>query len=397
MRTHVMFVLVAVVGASGLSSAPAIGMPGRAAAACSPAPVPQSAIVEAGWVQHRYDFDAIGRLSQGAGVTVAVVDSGVDERHPQLDGAVRGGGDEIGTSNGLEDCVGHGTAVASLIAARPVRNHGLRGLAPLATVLSIRVSNRVQTADGPVGEGDLRALVEGIERAVAASPRPAVLSLSISTTTNSPALRAAVQSALDAGIVVVASAGNRHDAGDPTPYPAAYDGVVGVGAIDATGARAPMSQVGPYVDIVSPGEAIVAAAPRAGHAVLSGTSVAVPFVAATAALIRSRWPSLNRDEAVRRLLATADPAAGAQPSPDFGYGVVNPLRALTELLPPTQPAVATSPTPVVDPVLVAPDQGGAITGAVFVSAGVLLASTAVVMAVALAVPSARRRRWRPGR
>ena len=204
MRTQVMSVLVgAVVAASGAGTvAPAAVRPTSPAgalylselalapavrAACSPPPAPQASLAEAGWVQYRYDFDAIGRVSDGAGVTVAVVDSGVDASHPQLDGAVRGGGDEIGTSNGLEDCVGHGTAVASLIVARPIDGVGLRGLAPRASVLSVRVSNRVQTADGPVGDGDLQAFVDGINRAVAARPRPSVLSLSISTTTDSPA------------------------------------------------------------------------------------------------------------------------------------------------------------------------------------------------------------------
>jgi type VII secretion-associated serine protease mycosin len=410
MRTHVMIVLVgAIMATTGAGAVvPATVAPhsfGAAEpqnavahalrAACSPPPAPQAALAEAGWVQHRYDFDAIGRVSEGAGVTVAVVDSGVDASHPQLDGVVRGGGDEIGTSNGLEDCVGHGTAVASLIVARQLPGMGLRGLAPRATVLSVRVSNRVQTADGPAGDGDLQAFIDGINRAVSARPRPSVLSVSLSTTTDSPGLRAAIQEALDADMVVIASAGNRFDAGSPTPFPAAYDGVVGVGAIDGAGARAAMSQVGPYVDIVAPGEAIVAAAPRAGHVVQSGTSFAVPFVAATAALLRSRWPSLPRDDVVRRLLATADPAAGGQPSPDYGHGVVNPLRALTELLPSVAATPAASPTPVVQAVVAGPDDAVAIRGGLLVAAGVLIGSTGIVMALSLAVPAGRRRRWRP--
>jgi subtilisin family serine protease len=122
-----------------------------------------------------------------------------------------------------------------------------------------------------------------------------------------------------------------------------------VGAIGQNGTRVAASQVGPYVDIVAPGEAIVGAAPRSGHQVRTGTSFATPFVAATAALIRARYPQLNQIEVVHRLLATADPASGGQPSPDYGYGVVNPLRALTEVLSPAGVVAVATPTPVIEP------------------------------------------------
>ncbi|MBX6750745.1 MAG: S8 family serine peptidase, partial [Micromonosporaceae bacterium] len=319
------------------------------AAACSPPPSPGQPTPDEPWPQARYDLAAVHRISQGSGVTVAVLDSGVDPTHPQLAGAVRGGGDPLtGSGNGLEDCVGHGTAVASIIAARPVPGVAFRGIAPQATILSIRVGDRRVTEDGYVGSGDVSALVAGIQAAVAARPRPAVLNLSISTTADTPALRDAIRAALDADIVVVAAVGNLADQGNPTPYPAAYDGVVGVGAIDSTNVRYGPSQIGRYVDLVAPGEDVLAAAPLAGHVTVSGTSFAVPFVAGTAALIRARWPDLDRTEVVRRLLATADPPAGGQPSLDYGYGVVNPLRALTEVVP---PADDDPEVPEVEPVL----------------------------------------------
>jgi membrane-anchored mycosin MYCP len=337
--------LLTAAGTLAVGPAPAAGVAATSAAAvCSPALAPGQPAPDEPWPQARYDLAAVHRISQGSGVTVAVLDSGVDPTHPQLAGAVRGGGDPLsGSGNGLEDCVGHGTAVASIIAARPVPGIAFRGIAPQATILSIRVGDRRSTEDGYVGSGDVTALVAGIQAAVAAQPRPAVLNLSISTTTDSPALRDAIRAALDADIVVVAAVGNRADQGNPTPYPAAYDGVLGVGAIGSTGVRYGPSQVGRYVDLVAPGEQVLAAAPLAGHIVASGTSFAVPFVAGTAALIRARWPELNRTEVVRRLLATADPPAGGQPSLDYGYGVVNPLRALTELVPPAAGAAGGPP------------------------------------------------------
>jgi len=380
---------------------PAVAAQRQLAAACTSQPAAGEAITATPWPQLRYDLGALAALTEGAGVTVAVLDSGVDPTNPQLTGAVRGGGDLLGTGSGLDDCQGHGTAVASIIAARPHPGSALRGLAPAATILSIRVGDRVETEQGFVGTGKVQNLVDGIRLAIAANPRPRVLNLSISTRSDSPALRAAIQDALAADIVVVAAAGNdrrsaRPDEFDPPIYPAAYDGVVGVGAIDEAGLRWAQSQVGEYVDLVAPGVDVIGAVPRSGQARVTGTSYATPFVAATAALIRARFPDLRQDEVVRRLLATADPSAGGQPSPDYGYGVVNPLRALTEIVPPEPAPVAVDPTAVVAPR--DPGQGdesGPTTGTL-IALGVLLAATLGIVALAVTVPLGTRRRWRPG-
>lgn len=374
-------------------------VPGSPASAAScPAVAAATVTVEGGWAQARYDLAAAGRLTRGEGVTVAVLDSGVDATHPQLAGAVRDGGDElVPGGSATEDCVGHGTAVASIIAARPAPGVAFQGVAPAATVLSIRVSERVATDEGATGAGDLQALVEGLRAAVAARPKPGVLNLSLSTTTDSAALRAAVRAALEADIVVVASVGNLAGKGNPTPYPAAYDGVVGVGAVDAHGLRLPGSQVGDFVDLVAPGGDVLAAARRGGHVTVTGTSFAVPYVAGTAALIRARWPQLDRDEVIRRLLATADPPAGDQPSPEYGHGVVNPLRALTDVLPPAAVIERPAPTPAVRLAHLANDEGGAFPVGVLAVAGGLLLGAAMVTLLALATPAGRRRGWRPGR
>jgi type VII secretion-associated serine protease mycosin len=349
------------------------------------------------WPQQRFDLAALSQINAGSGVTVAVIDSGVDAGHPQLTGAVPAGDDLLDThGDGREDCVGHGTAVASIIAARPVPGSGLRGVAPGVRILPIRVSERVEVDGSTSGDGNLAGLIAGIQAAVSAKPRPAVINLSLSTTVDSPGLRAAVRAALDADIVVVAAAGNQHEQGDPPPYPANYDGVVGVGAIAPDGTREAGSQIGSYVDIVAPGDQVVGAVPHRGHATFQGTSFATPFVSATAALIRARFPRLNRTEVVHRLLATTDPAAGARPSTDYGYGVVNPVRALTEILTPESASGGMAEAALQPGTADRQPPDGAGSARVVGVAALIALAAAAIAAVALAFPLARQRRWRPG-
>jgi subtilisin family serine protease len=223
-----------------------------------------------------------------------------------------------------------------------------------------------------------------------------VINLSLSVTEGTPDLRSAVTEAIDRGIVVVAAVGNQHDGGDPTPYPAAYPGVIGVGAIGADGVRWSGSQVGSYVDIVAPGAAVVGAMPGRGHTRVEGTSFATPFVSATVALMLQYHRGLSPAEVSRRLFATADPSPGGRPSHEYGYGVLNPLRALTSVVPPAGAEGATEPGPVVGGASVAPASGVSLALAAGVAAG-LAALTALVFALAAAVPLGRRRGWRPGR
>jgi membrane-anchored mycosin MYCP len=364
---------------------------GEVARGCPPAGT--TIIADVPWPQQRYDLSALRQITDGAGVTVAVVDSGVDPDHPQLAGAVLVGEDRLGAGgDGRRDCVGHGTAVASIIAARPARGVAMRGLAPAVSIVPIRVSERVQTEDGPAGPGDLDDLAAGIRAAARHTPRPAVINVSLSTTGDHAGLRSAVAAAIAADIVVVAAVGNRHDRGDPTPYPAAYDGVVGVGAIGPDGTRADASSVGSYVDLVAPGDGVVTAAPLRGHVTVRGTSFATPFVAATAALIRARWPALSRAEVVHRLLATADPAPGTRPSPAYGWGILNPMRAVTEVMGASR--ADRTPTPITARDRPVPPARGPGSGAVRIAAFLTLAAAAVGAVAALA-PSGRRRRWRP--
>jgi subtilisin family serine protease len=166
-----------------------------------------------------------------------------------------------------------------------------------------------------------------------------------------------------------------------------------VGALDETGARVASSQVGPYVDIVAPGGAVVAAARGRGLARYDGTSFAAPFVSATAALIRQYRPGLHAVDVAARILATADPAPGGTRSEAYGYGILNPYRAVTDQLgaaPVAVPQRENAPAPAARPA--DPQRGAAVA---LTLAALLLAG--LVGWVATVLPRGAARHWRPGR
>jgi len=322
--------------ASGSVTAPAV---------CSSSIAPPPQVAELPWPQRRNPPEQVNKLTTGAGVTVAVIDSGVDDDHPQLRGRVAPGADFLDTGDGRTDCVGHGTAVAGLIAARPLPGVGFAGLAPDARILPVRVSEQ-QVVEGR--ESGRTVTAPGFAEAIrwAVDHDADVLNLSVVIYQDHPAVRSAVAHALSNDVVVVAAAGNLHTDGarpDPIPYPASYTGVIGVGAIGPDGARGSFSQVGPYVDVVAPGAEVLSAAPGGGHRSQSGTSYAVPFVAATAALVRAYQPTLSAPEVAARILATTDPTPATGRDSGYGSGAVNPYRAVTET-PHTAPAAPTPST-----------------------------------------------------
>jgi membrane-anchored mycosin MYCP len=295
-----------------------------------------------------YAAPVLAPLATGAGVRVAVIDSGVDAEAPALRGRVAAGADFLHHDpDGRQDCVGHGTEVASLIVGRAVGDSGFAGLAPDATIVPVRVSEEEDDANGGTS-GDRASFgdfADAIDWAVDQGHAD-VINLSLVTTEGDTPVRAAVARAIGKGVVVVAAAGNHGRPNDPnpTPFPAAYPGVIGVGALTASGVRADYSQHGDYVDVVAAGDAVTAATPDGGLHVDSGTSFASPFVAATAALIKQRFPDASPAEVARRIEATTDPAPGGPSgdggrNPEYGFGLLNPYRALTETLGPVSPAV----------------------------------------------------------
>lgn len=315
---------------------PALVVPDRvyAAPSCQAPPAPSVTTDEVPWAQQRQGLDRLTGLADGAGITVAVVDSGVEARHPQLVGAVVPGFDRLDTGgDGRIDCVGHGTAVASIIAGRARPGTPFRGVAPAATVLPVRVSERITDENGGRTAG-LPDVAAAVRQAVDRGAR--VVNLSLTTDRDDPALRDAVRYARSRDALLVAAAGNKQEAGNPPVFPASYDGVLGVGGVQADGARVPTSQTGPHVDLVAPGADVIAAA-RDGYARYTGTSFAAAFVTGTAALVRQYHPTLTADQVADRLKATAD-ALDPAPASGFGAGIVNPYRAVTASLDGATPA-----------------------------------------------------------
>ncbi|WP_200208913.1 type VII secretion-associated serine protease mycosin [Micromonospora coerulea] len=369
----------------------------RAAPACSAPPAPARPVTEQPWPQQRYAPDRLAPLATGAGVVVAVVDSGVDRRHPQLARRVLEGADFLDPGgDGTQDCAGHGTGVASIIAAASRPGVAFRGLAPDARILPVRVSEQ-QVVDGresgrTVGPADFARAIRW-----AVDHHATVLNLSVVLYADNAAVRSAIAYAVRRDVVVVAAAGNLHDSGDPCPYPAAYDGVLGVGAIGADGLRSPFSQTGPYVDLVAPGGDVLLAAPGQGHRRAEGTSYATPFVAATAALLRQYRPELTATEVARRIVGGADPAPGR--GDGYGAGVLNPYRAVTET-----PGVGTGRTgraaalPIegADPAAAAQRaRRAAARQRALLVAGATGTTAGLVVLLAVVLPRGARRGWRP--
>jgi membrane-anchored mycosin MYCP len=313
----------------------AFPVPAQAAPSGLPGPLPGcppqvgiAAPAGTPWAQQALDFGSVWGFTRGAGVTVAVVDSGVDA-NPQFGHRVTEGPDLAGNEAGLAvpagaDCVGHGTAVASIIATAPMPGITFTGVAPAARILSIKVTD--QDAISPA------VLPEAIRDAVELGAN--VINLSLATTQPTPALRDAVDFALASNVVVVAAAGNDDaDSGTGPFYPAAYPGVLSVGAVGQDGSLASFSDQHTPVTVTAPGVDITTAYPGtfpdSYNPDQNGTSFATAFVSGVAALVRADHRSWTQAQVVARIKATADGAAG----PGTGNGMVNPVQAVTAVLP----------------------------------------------------------------
>ncbi len=299
---------------------------------------PAEPVEERPWALQRVLLDQLWQETRGAGVGVAVIDSGVDTANPQLADAVaadRGADFTEAEGDSTTDTVGHGTKVAGIIAARPHEDTGFVGLAPESTIIPIR---QTDAADG----GTVETLARSIEHAVAQGADI----INISQDTDAPPaegsdLQVAVAAAVAADIVVIASVGNDGaDGRQRETYPAAYDGVLAVGASDRNNERAPFSQSGDFVGIAAPGVDMLSTVPGGGQCVDSGTSFAAPYVTGVAALLRAAHPEWNARQVVAHLQQTAERATPG-PDPHTGWGVVDPVRALTEG--DTEPAEAPVP------------------------------------------------------
>lgn len=282
----------------------------------------------------------------GAGVLVAVVDTGVDIDHPDLAGAIAT--DSSGVKrfineldSGRVDDNGHGTHVAGTLAGRGSKKNGVVGVAPGALILPVK------TMDG-TGNGNDFAIAKGFKDAVDAGAD--VVNFSVGGEAPSPILAEAMAYGFARGTLFVIAAGNY---GTPVLYPAAYAGVVAVGATTASGAHASYSNYGPQLTVVAPGGDAYAAQPARGiystlptyatymsrvlgkgpnYGVESGTSMATPVVGGLAALImaeaKARGHRLTPAQVHTRISATAEDVGAVGFDPLNGYGMIRPEAAL---------------------------------------------------------------------
>ncbi|WP_268867537.1 type VII secretion-associated serine protease mycosin, partial [Streptomyces blattellae] len=270
--------------------------------------------------------------TQGEGVTVAVVDTGVDGNHPDLTGQVLAGKDYTGSGNAREDVAGHGTRMASLIAGHghgADNSSGMMGLAPKAKILPLRT---MKTKDDKNPEEDW---ADAVRYAVDHGAEIINLSFGDDYGQTGPYGREAIAYAQANDVVVVSGTGNT---GTDVGYPAALPGVVAVGAVNESANLWDSSNTGKEVALTAPGVKILAANPTRSpeYSIASGTSDATAYVSATAALVRSKYPDLTAGQVINRLIKSAS-FLGHEglkaPDEEYGYGIIRPYQAVTMDIP----------------------------------------------------------------
>ncbi|GAW92426.1 S8 family serine peptidase, partial [Calderihabitans maritimus] len=252
-------------------------------------------------------------------VKVAVVDTGVDLNHPDLQANLVGGYNAINGGSAQDDN-GHGTHVAGIIAAVTNNGIGVAGVAPQVKIIPVKVLDAN-------GSGYLSDVAEGIRWA--ADNGADVINLSLGASVDTYTMREAINYAYNKGVVIVAAAGN--DYRGTVNYPAANDHVIGVSATDSEDFLAYFSNIGPQVDVAAPGLNILSTywyQSSSTYAFLDGTSMATPFVAGLAALIRSQNDSLTPDQVEGKIKAAAVDLGAPGKDDVYGYGRIDAYRAL---------------------------------------------------------------------
>lgn len=297
------------------------------------------------------------RTTGNASIVVAVIDTGVDLNHPELapllvpgfdmvdlgpnptpPAGYRFEGDFQGRDATPQDEVGHGTHVAGTIACLSNNAAMVAGVTWQCRVMPVKVLTRLVNIANPTrvsGTGSAADIAAGIRWAVDHGAR--VLNMSLGGPSDTQVERDAVAYAIARGVVVCAAMGNDGPTGT-TSFPAAYPGVVAVGAIDVADHRAWFSQVGPHIDLVGPGVDILSTVWDDGTATMSGTSMATPHVAGVAALVLSVKPSLSGAQVADILRQTARPLrdnpSDPVPNNSYGFGCVDALAAVNRASPP---------------------------------------------------------------
>ncbi|MAE97053.1 MAG: hypothetical protein CL910_20575 [Deltaproteobacteria bacterium] len=259
----------------------------------------------------------------GKGVTVAIVDSGVDAKHPELAGRVIGSHDTTGYGTSADR---HGTAVAGLIAAQPDNGTGAWGAAPGANILSIKACQPASP-----GELDARCWSATVAKAIdlAVEKNAKIVNLSIAGPED-PLVERVVAAALTRGVMVVAATGNGGPNAQPS-YPAALDAVLAVTAVDSDDRLYHHATRGTFVDVAAPGVEVISPAPDQGYPALSGTSFASAFVSGAAALLFELDATASADAVRSALQSTSADLGDPGPDPLYGSGRIDLCAAAAEI------------------------------------------------------------------
>ena len=345
--------VVALLGCGALATGLVLsGAPAVAAPTASPTPITltpaEAAVLGKDDVrQHEYwltDYRIVDawKQSTGSGVTVAVIDTGVDGTHPDLVDNVLEGYDASGEGSpngwqglGVEPM--HGTEVASLIAGhghnvsgipkiagQPGKPAGVIGVAPDAKILPISL-NMVSNAEKSIDE----QIPAAVRYAVDHGAQVINLSIGSNKTTWPKSWDDAFAYAEEKGVVVVASAGNRGSGITQVGAPATIPGVLTVGGVDRQReASKGSSTQGISIGVTAPSNDMIAAAPGNKYMIWSGSSASAPLVSGLAALIKSKYPNLSAAQIIQRITESADDTGAAGRDPVYGFGIINPLMAL---------------------------------------------------------------------
>ncbi|SER15584.1 S8 family serine peptidase [Arthrobacter sp. OV608] len=291
-------------------------------------------------------------VSKGAGVKVAVIDSGVDAKHPDLKGAVVGGYDASGSGQpDGQKVVGskteHGTLVATMLAGRGhqpadataspspgpagLPPDGIVGVAPEAQILSV---STWLGSTNPSGKSDQDQIPEAVRWAVDNGAKVINISLGSTTPQWPQSWDAAFLYAEQKDVVIVAAAGNRVGGNIQVGAPATIPGVLTVAGLDRKGtASVDASSQGISIGVAAPAENLLGGVPGGSYAEWAGTSGSTPIVAGVAALIRSKWPDMSAKQVINRIVATAKDSGAPGKDPLYGFGVLNAEAALKDDVP----------------------------------------------------------------
>ena len=293
-------------------------------------------------------------VSKGANVKVAVIDSGVDAKHPDLKGVVVGGSDASGAGSADgQKSIGskpeHGTLVATMLAGRghqPPKStaspgakpapgpDGIVGVAPEAQILSV---STWLGSSNPGGKSDQEQIPAAVRWAVDNGARVINISLGSTSPEWPQSWDAAFLYAEQKDVVIVAAAGNRVGGNVQVGAPATIPGVLTVAGLDRKGAASvDASSQGISIGVAAPAENLIGGMPGDGYAEWAGTSGSTPIVSGVAALIRSKWPEMTASQVINRIVTTAKDAGAPGKDPIYGYGVLNAEAALKDDVPETK-------------------------------------------------------------